>query len=88
MKGGSEEAAGLKWIQCASYTKVLYWLSRSFALRFGDSDKFPDGSASAYRFGAEAFIPAIFDSGTSAVVVPKSIAEDFFGKLLHGHRYV
>jgi hypothetical protein len=40
----------------------------------------------AYTF--EEYIPVIFDTGTSLVMVPSEIAPDFFGRLLHGQRYV
>lgn len=80
-RGGSSEAAGLVWIQMPEDVEILFWYAFSSALRFGDSDE-----ADAYTF--DEYIPSIFDTGTSLVLVPSVIAPDFFGRLLKGQRYV
>jgi hypothetical protein len=78
--GGSAEAAGLIWIPMPE-TEILFWYAFASALRFGDGE-----NAVSYTFNE--YYPAIFDTGTSLVLVPNSIAPDFFGRLLKGQRYV
>lgn len=80
--GGSSTAAGLVWIPMPD-VEIMFWYAYSSALRFGEAD---DKNAVAYTF--DSYIPAIFDTGTSLVLVPSSIASDFFGRLLKGQRYV
>ena len=77
--GGSSESAGLIWIAMPTYVDILYWFAQSTALRFGEAD---DAKMVSYTF--EEYIPVIFDTGTSLVMVPSEIAPDFFGRLLHG----
>jgi hypothetical protein len=81
-KKGSSVDAGLVWIPMPP-NGIMFWYAYSSALRFGEPD---DSKADAYTF--DSYIPAIFDTGTSLVLVPKSISSDFFGRLLKGQRYV
>lgn len=67
-----------------TYTEILFWFGRSTAIQYGDQST--DGKVESYTF--DEFIPAIFDTGTSMVLVPLQIQADFFGRLLGGHRYV
>ena len=76
MRGGSAEAAGLKWVSMTD-KEILFWYQFATALRFGD-----DEDSVAYTF--DEYIPSIFDTGTSLALVPKKIAADFFGRLLDG----
>ena len=80
--GGSSSAAGLIWIPMPE-TEILFWYAFASALRFGEAD---DKNSISYTF--DEYIPAIFDTGTSLVLVPNSIARDFFGRLLKGQRFV
>ncbi len=75
--GGSSSSAGLVWLGMMPDTDILYWISWSSAIRYGDVD---DDNMVEYTF--EEYIPAIFDTGTSLVMVPPEIAPDFFGRLL------
>jgi hypothetical protein len=81
-RGGSSTEAGLVWIPMPA-TEILFWYAFASALRFGEAD---DKNAVSYTF--DAYIPAIFDTGTSLALVPNAIAGDFFGRLLKGQRYV
>ena len=80
--GGSSTAAGLIWIPMPA-TEILFWYAFCSAIRFGEVD---DKKAVSYTF--DSYIPAIFDTGTSLVLVPNAISKDFFGRLLKGQRYV
>lgn len=75
--GGSSSTAGLVWLGMMPDTDILYWISWSSAIRYGDVD---DDNMVEYTF--DEYIPAIFDTGTSLVMVPPEIAPDFFGRLL------
>lgn len=80
--GGSADAAGLVWIPMPDI-EILFWFAYSSAIRYGDED---DPKSEAYTY--DEYIPAIFDTGTSLVLVPSNISSDFFGRLLKGQRYV
>jgi len=89
-KGGSASAAGLVWIEMPTYVDILFWFAKTSALRFGE----PSDDDSAFNFDGpteytfDNYIPAIFDTGTPLAMIPNTIAADFFGRLLHGQRYV
>lgn len=67
-----------------TYTDIMFWFGRSTAIQYGP--KTMGGKVESYTF--DKFIPAIFDTGTSMVLVPPQIQQDFFGRVLGGHRYV
>jgi len=80
-KGGSSTEAGLIWISMPQ-VEILFWYAYASALKFDSAN----GKEVSYTF--DEYIPAIFDTGTSLVLVPNSVAPDFFGRLLKGQRYV
>mmetsp|Transcript_5396 Transcript_5396/g.9063 ORF Transcript_5396/g.9063 Transcript_5396/m.9063 type:complete len:166 (-) Transcript_5396:265-762(-) len=63
-----------------SYVDILFWFNKASGISFGS------GSNDSYTF--DQFIPAIYDTGTVIVGIPKSIAVDFFGRILKGHRFI
>lgn len=77
--GGSSTSAGLIWIAMPTTVEILYWFAYSTGIRYGDADA---DTMVSYTF--DEYIPVIFDTGTSLVLVPSAIAPDFFGRLLHG----
>jgi hypothetical protein len=42
------------------------------------------GSAQNEQYTLDNYYPAIFDTGTSFILVPKAIAKDLIGKILKG----
>jgi hypothetical protein len=82
MRGGSAAEAGLVWISMPERS-VLFWYQFASAIRFGDAD-----ATYSVSYTFDEYIPAIFDTGTSLVLVPTAVADDFFGRLLQGQRYV
>lgn len=69
LKGGTWKSSGLVWISMPTYTDVLFWFGRSTAIQYGKTME--DGKVEAYTF--DEFIPTIFDTGTSMVLVPLQI---------------
>ena len=84
--GGSAEAAGLVWFPMPTYKQILFWLVETSAIRFGETDENIGGMEQAYKFTKN--IPAVVDTGTSMIIIPKQISTDFFGRILKGHKYV
>ena len=71
-------ASGFVWIKMPTEQQILFWYSKISAIRYGEDDP----KSIAYTFNN--YIPAIFDTGTSTILVPRSIAPDFFGRILEG----
>lgn len=63
-----------------TYVDILYWFGLSSAVKFGKSDQM------SFKFPSK--IPAIFDTGTSYILVPKVIATEFFTRLTSSSRSV
>ena len=75
------ESSGFIWIKMPKDREILFWYGRAAGVRFGENVP----SSAQYTF--DTFIPAIFDTGTTAIIVPSKIAPDFFGRILEGQRY-
>ena len=78
MKGGSIQSSGFVWMQIPTSTNAIFWYGRASAIRYG----FENTNSASYTF--DNYIIAVYDSGTSMVLVPADIATDFFGKILEG----
>lgn len=65
----------------------LFWYSGIQAFKFGYTDR-----VKGYGFTAAVALtdaqPAIFDTGTSLIYVPRPDADDFFYRLLYNKTYV
>lgn len=71
-------SSGFIWIKIPTDKQILFWYGRVTAVRYGENIP----SSESYTF--DSYIPAIFDTGTSAIIVPSRIAPDFFGRILEG----
>ena len=71
-------SSGFIWIKMPTDRQILFWYGKASAIRYGENVP----SSNSYTFNS--YIPAIFDTGTSVVIVPSKIANDFFGRILEG----
>lgn len=60
----------------------LFWYSKNLTgIKIGSLDVFSDGRSTSYNYGTTYQYPAIYDTGTSLIYVPESIAYELMYRL-------
>lgn len=75
----------LVYIDIPTYTEILFWFSRSTAIRFGETTEDGWGNPTAYTW--DEYIPVIFDTGTSLTLIPNTVGGDIMARVLKGQRF-
>jgi hypothetical protein len=76
LKGRSIRNSGFIWINMPKDIDILFWFNLASGIKYGD------GKNEQYTF--DTYIPAVYDTGTSFMLMPTEIATDVIGKLLKG----
>ena len=78
MKDG--DISNIMWLQMPK--EHLFWYSKNLTgIKIGSSDVFSDGRSTNYNYGKNYQYPAIYDTGTSLIYVPESIAYELMYRI-------